>query len=305
MTLPPRALRPFPEITAPWWGSRPRPPLRHAFDVHRIRRLLHDTKSGEEKFPRRDIHWQLPRKELLRRLEFPRDYGSPLSSKRWIRERAPRLLMTLIYYFLRYPFWRMQNPREELEEGVVVKSFTGRLFYGFVRHSDCQRLINETIRPVGALVHYSGSSMLPTLGANFAISITSYAYVERRDVRVGDVVSIMPPNFDEKRTMLCKRVAALEGQRLWVRNINKQINEKAVLVPRGHCLVVGDNANHSGDARQIGTMPINAIWDKLIWQIGPDGWYRVDHNKRPWEENKSIYILAPGRNTPPKEWFRN
>lgn len=67
----------------------------------------------------------------------------------WIEERTPRLLITLIYYVFRYPFWRMQHPREHLEKGVVVKSLMGRLFCEFVTHSNCRVLINETIRPVG------------------------------------------------------------------------------------------------------------------------------------------------------------
>lgn len=179
----PRTLWSLREIAAPRWGSRPRPQSRHAFYVHRYH--LYGTRSGEEGFPRRDIYSRLPRKE------FPRDYGSPLSRMWWIEERTPRLLITLIYYVFRYPFWRMQHPREHLEKGVVVKSLMGCLFYEFVTHSNCRVLINETIRPVGYLAISRGASMLPTIGENPSILYTSYAYVESRDVHCGDVVIVI------------------------------------------------------------------------------------------------------------------
>lgn len=63
--------------------------------------------------------------------------------------------------------------------------------------------------------------------------------------------------------------------------------------------VNGDNPERSGDSRQQGTMPIKAIWGMTIWEWGLDGCYWIDHNKKTWEENRSIYLLTPGQNSPP------
>lgn len=57
--------------------------------------------------------------------------------------------------------------------------------------------------------------MRPTLGRGPKILYCSYAYTDREDVKIGDIVIISGPNYNRDRgTCMVKRVAALEGARL-------------------------------------------------------------------------------------------
>lgn len=56
--------------------------------------------------------------------------------------------------------------------------------------------------------------MEPTLGRNPAILYSSYAYTNSEDVKVGDVVVVVKPEFDVEGRLWTKRVAALGGKRV-------------------------------------------------------------------------------------------
>ena len=58
--------------------------------------------------------------------------------------------------------------------------------------------------------------MEPTLGGNPGILYSSHAYIDRDDLKVGDVVMVLDIDFDAKRGGIVKRIAGLEGDRLWV-----------------------------------------------------------------------------------------
>lgn len=210
MVSPSRSLSPLLQITTPRWGSRSEP--RHAFQIQQY--LFHGTKNEEGGFPYRQESQGLKRNELLRRLSFPRKY-MPITSKIWWTMKwTPLLLIQLVFVGVRYPFWQIQNPRLPEEEGAVVKSRTGRFFYGFVTRSGCLSLLNIIMQPWGYLAICSGNSMQPSLG-NRGISYHSYAYVESQDVSLGDVVSVLGPTYDDKQTPWGKRIAGLEGDRIW------------------------------------------------------------------------------------------
>ena len=58
--------------------------------------------------------------------------------------------------------------------------------------------------------------MEPTLSAHSSIQYSSYAYVDTQEVSRGDVVTVLAPHYDEKKELLNKRLAALEGERVMV-----------------------------------------------------------------------------------------
>ena len=208
-----RPLQPLLGITTPQWGSRLRP--GHAFQVQRC--LLHDNKNEEEGFPYFEAGpWsqQSPRrKEMLRRLRFPRKYMPLYGKIWWTLKWTPQLLRTLIILGVRYPRRSQYFPPEA--KGVVVKGRIGRLFYNFVSQQECLDLLNTTMRPWGFFRGSSGPSMLPTFGANPAIIYSSYTYTNREDVKIGHIVIIVTPFYDDHRGgCWIKRVAALEGDLL-------------------------------------------------------------------------------------------
>ena len=186
-------------------GSRPR--SRHAFQIQRC--SSKGPKREGEGFPYNFTSWHLPRKVLLKRLRFPREY-MPIHRRIWWTMRwTPQLMYVLVN--------RMWNPRPSTERCGEVKSRIGRSFYNFVIQKEVQDMLNLTMLPWGYFHSTSGPSMQPTLGCNPAILYGSYAYVDSRDVRLGDVVTVVKPDDKDKdQRTWCKRIAALERDRIWV-----------------------------------------------------------------------------------------
>lgn len=213
--MPP--LRPLPSlcdvVTFRWVsGSRLRP--GHAFYIQR--RLFCATKARKTDPLDRDVDWSLTRKETLIQRSFPRP-----SSRFWYKilstmKCIPRFLINLFFYGARYLFLR--RPRTQEEKRAVVKSRIGRFFYTFVTQPGCLDSLCRPMRHWGQFHPASGKSMLPTLGASLSIEYASYSYFDRRDIRRGDVVVALGPKYAGN---LCKRVAALEGDRVWVTGCNQ------------------------------------------------------------------------------------
>ena len=214
----PPPLRPLPSLLDGTISSRLQP--RNAFHIQR--HLFHGTKA-EKGYPQyrtayRDVDWSLTRKEQLIKLSFPRRPDPDWSAIKWMTRDIPRFLGQIFVFGVRYAVWPSQRspPR-----GVVVKSRIGYLFFDFVTQRGCLQLFNTTFGRWGLLITTSGASMLPTLGANSAIAFYSYAYTDRRDVSRGDVVCVLAPKQCGERTNLGKRIAALEGDRIWVTGCNQ------------------------------------------------------------------------------------
>lgn len=209
MTPSLRPLQPLLQTTTLRWSSRPR--TSHAFQIQQY--LLYGTKREEEGYlhlvPYRS---SATHKELLRMWRFPRKYKPIYSSIWWTMKWTPRFLKWLIVLGVQYPSWRMQNPRN-----AVVKSRTGRFFYELVfTQPGFYDLINTTIQPWGFITLPTGTSMQPTFSGNPSISFTSFAYTGIEDVSIGDVVTVLAPDYDAGKGFLGKRVAALDGARIYV-----------------------------------------------------------------------------------------
>lgn len=211
--MPPlRPLHHLLQITSPRWGSKPQP--IHAFQIQRY--LSRGGRSEEKGFPYlQRVSASHGRTDLLGRLSFPREYMPTLGKIWWTTKWTPLLLFTLIYYGLRDLFCGRQIPRPPTERRVVVKSRIGRFFYDIVGQPECFELLNTTIQPWGCFRRNNGNSMQPTLGGNPAILYTSYAYRDSQDVKLGDVVLVLGPDYDDTKRHMCKRVAALAGDRIW------------------------------------------------------------------------------------------
>ena len=137
----------------------------------------------------------------------------------------------------------MLNPRLPEKEGFVVKSRIGRFVYDFVTyehqfvtiithqfvtnrfHSVKPALIfilNTTVKPWGLFTVCSGESMQPTFGGNPGITYASNAYIDTQDIKLGDVVFLLGPKRNYSGTSWwTKRVAALEGHRIWTIGVGR------------------------------------------------------------------------------------
>lgn len=95
-------------------------------------------------------------------------------------------------------------------KGVKINSRVGYFFFGL--GFGCVRILSMMVQPWGILSVGLGPSNEPTMPAPPAPIYASYAYIDKRDVKRGDVVSVMNP---DGKGFMCKRIAALEGD--WIR----------------------------------------------------------------------------------------
>ena len=205
-----RPVLPLFDFTALRWGSSIRLRPRHVFHVQRF--LFHGTKSEKEKFPYYTEVPYLNRETLLRRLSFPREYMPYWSRIWWTTRWAPLLLImspVLLIRFCLYRPWHLPM----VNEGVEGNSRAARLLrvLKFII-----RLLNIVIQPWGLINLGRGPSMQPTIPEGLAPGYYSYAYVDRRDIRRGDVVAVIPPKIHDRKGLLGKRIAALGGERIRV-----------------------------------------------------------------------------------------
>ena len=206
-----RPILPLFDFTAPRWASSIRLRPRHVFHVQRF--LSHGPKSEKEKFPYFTERPYLDRETLLRRLSFPREYMPYWIRILWTTLQIPSLLIkpVLLMRLCLYRTWRNRN-LPMVNEGVQDHSCGARLFY--VLH--IIDLLNTVIQPWGLILLGTGPSMQPTIPERLAPIYYSYAYIDRRDIRRGDVVAVIPPKIHHKQGLFCKRIAALGGERIRV-----------------------------------------------------------------------------------------
>ncbi|KAL2075472.1 hypothetical protein VTL71DRAFT_415 [Oculimacula yallundae] len=121
----------------------------------------------------------------------------------------------------------------------------------------------------------AGASMLPTILVQGDWMLVDRRFRRGRGVGVGDVVSFH--SVVEPGEAAMKRVVGMEGDYV-VRNTPGQGGDGMVMVPKGHCWVVGDNLPWSRDSRHFGPMPMALIKGKVVAKVFP-------LKERRWLEN--------------------
>ena len=234
---PTRPLRRHLQFTSSRWGSRAQ--LGH---LPRIQCRLFRVSEGKRRgppHPQEAAIIAFLRERKLNECSLARQEKPLLSKIWWTVKCIPRLLKELIYIGVQYSHWRMLNPRLPAVKGIVVKSRTGRFFYDFVTYqylsdlnqsmthqSETHRIhfrktafieiLNKTVEPWGLFCEARGESMQPTFSGQPAIAYASNAYIDNQDIKLGDVVWFLgPERYSLGASWLCKRVAALEGDRIW------------------------------------------------------------------------------------------
>ena len=123
-----------------------------------------------------------------------------------------------------------------------------------------------------------GDSMKPTLKDWQVVLVYKIA----NEIKVGDI--ILTNQNNEYKTVLIKRVIAVAGQHLLIKDGSVYLDDKLlkedylfkeevikysyeidIIVPPDSFFVMGDNRNHSKDSRNIGCIKRKDIIGKVIW----------------------------------------
>jgi signal peptidase I len=144
-------------------------------------------------------------------------------------------------------------------------------------------IANETVR--FRAYRMATGSMEPTLSVGDYI-IADFKYFEKNELQSGDLVILQYPKDPTK--LFVKRVIALEGEKIEIRNKQVYVNDEAipesykahkgidmgevwrdniepVVIPSGHCFVLGDNRDNSMDSRAWGSVSTNSIEGKPLY----------------------------------------
>lgn len=135
----------------------------------------------------------------------------------------------------------------------------------------------------------SGKSMDPTLENKDYLFVNKLAYKAEGPKR-GDIIVFKTDLIDKKSNKkkdLVKRVIALPGEKIVIKNSKVYINNKYldesyindvytegdinIVVPENHIFVMGDNRTDSSDSRDqdIGTISLDDIIGKVAIRIYP------------------------------------
>ncbi|CZS95698.1 related to IMP1 Protease, mitochondrial [Rhynchosporium agropyri] len=116
------------------------------------------------------------------------------------------------------------------------------------------------------IVPTAGPSMLPTILVLGDWMLVDKRFRRGRGVEVGDIVSSY--SVVEPGEQIMKRVIGMEGDYV-LRNTPGEGGEGMLMVPKGHCWVVGDNFPYSRDSRHFGPLPMALIRGKVVAKVFP------------------------------------
>lgn len=128
-----------------------------------------------------------------------------------------------------------------------------------------------------------GRSMYPTLHDNDKLILWKLGDIKRNDIVVFD-------SHDMENNKYVKRVIGIAGDEIIIQDSVVTVNGEALnetyintdepsfsgnvslTVPEGEIFVLGDNRNHSNDSRAFGTVNLDDVDGKMIFNL--NGWFR-------------------------------
>lgn len=188
-------------------------------------------------------------------------------------------LLTLIYLLVGSRLWIHHLP-QTLPEGWrrSVKEYLDSFI---VAGSAALLLITFVMRSF----FIPSESMLPSLRVHDYILVNKFIYQLAQPGR-GDILVFNPPHLEgsEKKDFI-KRVVAVGGDELMVRDgqliLNGQVVDEPFIeappigdfgphrVPAGHLFMMGDNRNNSDDSRGWGDLPLDHVVGKAFLIFWP------------------------------------
>lgn len=126
-----------------------------------------------------------------------------------------------------------------------------------------------------------GCSMFPTLHDNDKLLLWKLGSIDRNDIVVFD-------SHDLENNKYVKRVIGIAGDEITIQDSIITVNgttldetyinepsfngDVSLTVPEDEIFVLGDNRNHSNDSRAFGTVKLDDVDGKMIFNL--NGWFR-------------------------------
>lgn len=138
-----------------------------------------------------------------------------------------------------------------------------KLLYGGIVTVSCCCYINCVLEHVVEGTVLFGPSMIPTFNVknDGDLIITEHLSAQFRTIKKGDVVIVRSP--EDPKCLLCKRVAAMSGERI------RTSPDDDLKIPKGHVWLLGDNPDCSKDSRHFGPVPYGLIRGRACLKVWP------------------------------------
>ncbi|KTE89598.1 S26 family signal peptidase [Desulfitobacterium hafniense] len=128
-------------------------------------------------------------------------------------------------------------------------------------------------------------SMLPTIQLQDRLIVDKFFFKYFDELHPGDVIVFHPPSEAHASDDFIKRLIALPGDTVEIRDHKTYINGQVLdepyvaepqiktmepaVVPEGYVFVMGDNRNNSKDSREWGFLPIDSITGRTLFRYWP------------------------------------
>lgn len=128
-------------------------------------------------------------------------------------------------------------------------------------------------------------SMVPTIQIDDRVIVDKFFFKRFDHIRAGDIIVFHPPPKANSTVDFIKRVVAIAGDKVEIRNhtiyvngqplyepyvVNRSKNDFAeIVVPEDSVFVMGDNRNKSADSREWGFLPTKNITGRSLFRYWP------------------------------------
>ncbi|EGD81465.1 inner membrane protease subunit [Salpingoeca rosetta] len=137
--------------------------------------------------------------------------------------------------------------------------------------------IHITTTYIGNLTVSKGPSMMPTINPSGDILLTETITPRMGKLQRGDV--IVAKSVTNPKSLVCKRIIAMEGERVCVNPTG--FPKRFRTVPRGRVWLQGDNLSNSTDSRTYGFVPLALVTSRVVARVWPPQQFKFIERELP------------------------